>query len=47
MNPLTLKCHISFQNKNHTKTTHRIAPRPLVFKLQQEVQKKRYLRESD
>ena len=38
MSSLTLKCHNSFQNKNNTKTTHRIAPRPLVFKLRQEVQ---------
>ena len=34
---LTSKCHNSFQNKNDRKATHSSAPRPLIFKLQQEV----------
>ena len=33
---LTLKRHNSFQNKNNRKATHNFAPRPLIFKLQQE-----------
>ena len=33
---LALKCHNSSQNKNDRKATHRFAPRPLIFKLQQE-----------
>ena len=39
MDVLTLKRHNSFQNKNNTKATHSFAPRPLIFKLQQEVLK--------
>ena len=39
MDSLTLKRHNSFQNKNIRKDTHSFAPRPLVFKLQQEVWK--------
>ena len=39
MNSLTSKCHNSFQNKNNRKATHSFAPRPLIFKLQQEVLK--------
>ena len=34
MDPLTLKRHDSFQNKNNGKTTHRFAARPLIFRLQ-------------
>ena len=36
---LTLKRNNSFQNKNNRKGTHSFAPRPLIFKLQQEVWK--------
>ena len=36
---LTLKRHNSFQNKNKRKAIHSFAPRPLIFKLQQEVWK--------
>ena len=39
MDSLTLKCHNSFQNKNNRKATDSFAPRPLIFKLQQEVLK--------
>ena len=39
MDSLTLKRHSSFQTKNNRKATHSIAPRPLIFKLQQEVLK--------
>ena len=39
MDSLTLKCHNSFQNENNRKATHGFAPRPLIFKLQQEVLK--------
>ena len=39
MYSLTLKRHISFQNKNIRKATHSFAPRPLNFKLQQKVLK--------
>ena len=39
IDPLTLKRHISFQNKNNRKAKHRFAPAPLIFKLQQEVWK--------
>ena len=39
MDSLTLKRHNSFQNKNNRKATHSFAPRPLIFKLQQEVLK--------
>ena len=38
MDFLTLKRHNSFQNENNRKATH-VAPRPLIFKLQQEVLK--------
>ena len=36
---LTLKRHNSFQNENNRKATYSFAPRPLIFKLQQEVLK--------
>ena len=36
MDSLTLK-HNYFQNENNRKATHSFAPRPLIFKLQQEV----------
>ena len=39
MGSLTLKRHNSFQNENNRKATHSSAPRPLIFKLQQEVLK--------
>ena len=39
MDSLTLKRHNTFQNKNNRKATHSFAPRPLIFKLQQEVLK--------
>ena len=39
MDLLTLKGHKSFQNQNGEKPTHSFAPRPLIFKLQQEVLK--------
>ena len=39
MDSLTLKRPVSFQNKNNRKVTHNFAPRPLIFKLQQEVLK--------
>ena len=39
MDSLTLKRHNSFQNENKEKATHSFAPRPLIFKLQQEVLK--------
>ena len=39
MDSLTLKLHNSFQNYNDRKATHSFAPRPLIFKLQQEVLK--------
>ena len=39
MDSLTLKCHNSFQNKDNEKATHSFAPRPLIFKLQQELLK--------
>ena len=39
MDSLTLKCHNSFQNENNREATHSFAPRPLIFKLQQEVLK--------
>ena len=39
MDSLTLKCHNSFQNENNRKATHSFAPRPLSFKLQQELLK--------
>ena len=37
MDSLTLKCHNSFQNKNNRKAKHGFTPRPLIFKLQQEI----------
>ena len=43
MDFLNLKRHNSFQNKNNRKTTHSFAPRPLIFKLQQEVSKFNYI----
>ena len=36
MDSLTLKRHNSFQNENNKKATHSFAPRPLIFKLEQE-----------
>ena len=36
---LTLKSHNYFQNKNNRKATHSFAPRPLIFKFQQEILK--------
>ena len=39
MDSLTLKLHNAFQNSNNGKVTHSFAPRPLIFKLQQEVLK--------
>ena len=39
MDTLTLKLHNFFQNKTNSKSTHSFAPRPLIFKLQQEVKK--------
>ena len=39
MDLLTLKRHNSLQNENNRKATHNFAPRPLIFKLQQEVLK--------
>ena len=39
MGSLTLKRHNSFQNLNIRKATHSFAPRPLIFKLQQEILK--------
>ena len=37
MDWLTLKHHNYFQNENNGKSTHTFAPRPLIFKLEQEV----------
>ena len=37
MDPLTLKCRNSIQNKNNRKATYNLAPGPLIFKLQQKV----------
>ena len=45
LDSLTLKRHNSFQNKKNRKVTHSLAPRPLIFKLQQEVKKIQYPRE--
>ena len=39
MDSLTLKRHNYFQENNNGKATHSFAPRPLFFKLQQEVLK--------
>ena len=36
MGSLTFKQHNSFQNKNNRNATHTFAPRPLIFKLQEE-----------
>ena len=38
MDSLTLKCYNSFQNLNN-RTAHAFAPKPLIFKLQEEVLK--------
>ena len=43
MDYLTLKGHNYFQNHHDRKTTHGFAPRPLIFKLQQEVLKSKYI----
>ena len=37
MGSLTLKCHNFFQNQNNRKATHSFAPRPQIYKLQQQV----------
>ena len=37
MDSLTLKRHNSFQNENNRKATQSFTPRPLIFKLQQEI----------
>ena len=37
MDCLNLRRHNSFQNENDRKATHSFAPRPLIFKLQQEL----------
>ena len=37
MDSLTLKHHNCFKSKNNRKATHGFAPRPQVFKLQQEL----------
>ena len=39
MDSLTLKRHNYFRNENNKKATHSFAPRPLIFKLQQEALK--------
>ena len=39
MDSWTLKRHNTFQNKNNGKAPHSFAPRPLIFKLKQEVWK--------
>ena len=39
MDSLTLKRHNSFQNENNRKATNSFAPKPLIFKLQQEILK--------
>ena len=36
MDSLTLTCHNSSQRYNNRKITHSFAPRPLIFKLQQQ-----------
>ena len=43
MNSMTVKRHNSFQNENYRKATQCFAPRPLIFKLQQEVLKFNYI----
>ena len=42
---MTLKYHNFFQNKDNRKATHSFGPRPLIFKLQQNVLKFNDLRE--
>ena len=37
MEPAALKRQNSFQNENKRRVTHSFAPRPLIFKLQQDV----------
>ena len=37
MDSLTLKRHNSFQNNNNRKARYSFDPRPLIFKLQQDV----------
>ena len=37
MDSLTLKRHDSFKNKNNRKATYSFGPRPLIFKLKEEV----------
>ena len=37
MDSLTLKRHNSFQNEKNRKAKHNFVPRPVIFKLQQEV----------
>ena len=37
MDSLTLTGHNSSQNENNRKVTHNFAPRPLIFKLKQEI----------
>ena len=39
MDSLTLKRHNSFQNESNRKAICCLAPRPLIFKLQQEILK--------
>ena len=39
MDSFNLKRQNSFQNQNNRKATHSFAPKPLIFKLQQEVLK--------
>ena len=46
MDSLTLKRHNSFQNYNNRTTIHSFAPRPLIFKLQQEFLKLNDIRAS-
>ena len=43
MDSLILKRQNFFQNQNNRKATHSFAPRPLIFKLQQEVLKFSYI----
>ena len=39
MDSPTLRRHNLFENKNNRKATHSLAPRPLIFNLQQDVLK--------
>ena len=39
MRSLSLRGHNSFRNENNRKATHSLAPRPLIFKLQEKVLK--------